>query len=112
MIDAADFECVMPLLPAASMQSAGELQDLRAALFESAATADVDYLPSFGQTLSQLTAEEAKFLDRLWKFVTQPRPDLSPSPVVQVIYPSHLAQDHGQLRLAPALNWNGATGRS
>jgi hypothetical protein len=103
IIESSDFERVMPLLPAASMQSDDELQDRWAALLESAVTADVGYLPSFGQTLSQLTAEEAKFLDRLWEFVTQPRPDLSPPPVMQVIYPPHLAQVHDQLRPAPTL---------
>jgi hypothetical protein len=85
------------------MQSDDELQDRWAALLESAATADVGYLPSFGQTLSQLTAEEAKFLDRLWEFVTQPRPNLSPPPVVQAIYPPHFAQDQEQPRPTPVL---------
>jgi hypothetical protein len=103
IIESSDFERVMPLLPAASMQSDDELQDRWAALLESAATADVGYLPSFGQTLSQLTAEEAKFLHRLWEFVAQPRPDRSPPPAMQAIYPSHLVQDHDQPRSAPTL---------
>lgn len=71
-IDAIEFERIMPLLPTASLQSDEELQERWAALLESAANADTDYLPSFGQTLAQLTAEEAQFLDRLWKYISQP----------------------------------------
>jgi hypothetical protein len=30
------------------------------------------YMPSFGHTLSEMSAEEAQYLDRLWKFFSQP----------------------------------------
>jgi hypothetical protein len=103
VIEAGEFERVMPLLPSASMQSDGELQDRWAALLESAAIADIGYLPSFGQTLSQLTAEEAKFLDRLWAYVTRPRPVHFPPLKVEVIYPPHLAQDQSRDSSPPSL---------
>jgi abortive infection alpha-like protein len=61
----------MPLLPQASMVSDEELQQVWAALLESAATDD-SFLPSFGQTLAQLTRKEALYLDRLWKLVLAP----------------------------------------
>jgi hypothetical protein len=72
-------ECrrVLPLLQLASMQNDEELQARWAALLESTVTASAGVLPSFGQTLSQLTAEEARFLDRLFAFVSQPRGYLS-----------------------------------
>jgi hypothetical protein len=70
-IDAEAFKRVMPLLPLAAMVSGDELQEKWAVLMESAATED-NCLPSFGQTLSQLTAEEVRYLDRLWKIVLQP----------------------------------------
>jgi hypothetical protein len=72
-----DFLRVMPLLQLASVQSDEELQARWAALLESTVTATDAVLPSFGQTLSQLSAEEAKFLDRLFTFVTQPTGYLS-----------------------------------
>jgi hypothetical protein len=70
-LEAGDFQRILPLLPAASSESDDELQERWAALLESAATAEPDYLPSFGQTLSQLSADEARFLDRIWNFVIQ-----------------------------------------
>lgn len=70
-IDVEAFKKVMPLLPLASMVSEDELQEKWAVLMESTATEDSS-LPSFGQTLSQLTAEEVRYLDRLWKFVLKP----------------------------------------
>lgn len=76
-LDAGDFQRVMPLLTAASMVADDELQDRWAVLLESAASAEPNYLPSFGQTLSQLTADEARYLDRLWEFVSQPLDYLS-----------------------------------
>jgi hypothetical protein len=72
VLDAEDFQRVMPLLTAASMASDDELQERWAALLESAASGEPNYLPSFGQTLSQTTAAEARFLDRLWASVSQP----------------------------------------
>lgn len=69
-----EFERVMPLLPLAAQVSDDELQDRWAALFESAAIQREGYLPSFGQTLSQLTAEEAKYLDKLYSVISKPKP--------------------------------------
>ena len=80
VLDAEEFRRVMPLLTAASMVADDELQERWAALLESAASAEPDYLPSFGQTLSQLTADEARYLDRLWEFVSQPLDYLSDRP--------------------------------
>ena len=67
-----DIKKVMPLLQAAAMQSDEELQERWAALLESAATDDPNYLPSFATTLSVLTSEQVKYLDRLWEFSMQP----------------------------------------
>jgi hypothetical protein len=57
---------VLPLLLPASFQTEDELQERWAALLESVATYPDDVLPSFGQTLSQLTTEEALFLSRIY----------------------------------------------
>lgn len=67
---------VLPLLQAASLQHEEELQERWAALLESTLSNPGNVLPSFGQTLSQLTAEEARFLDRLWGLATRPSPCL------------------------------------
>jgi Abortive infection alpha len=80
VLDAEEFRRILPLLPAASVVADDELQERWAALLESAASAEPNYLPSFGQTLSQLTADEARYLDRLWKFVSQPLDYLSDRP--------------------------------
>ncbi len=61
----AEFVRVIPLLQAASLVSDDDLQERWAALLESSVSGPDGVLPSFGQTLSQLTAEEAKFLDTL-----------------------------------------------
>jgi hypothetical protein len=60
-----DFENVMPLLPLAASVSDEELQSRWATLLESAVVAKKGFLPSFGRTLSELTPEEARYLDRL-----------------------------------------------
>jgi hypothetical protein len=59
------------------MQSDDELQERWAALLESSVANPDSTLPSFGQTLSQLSSEEARFLDRLWAFASQPLPYVS-----------------------------------
>lgn len=59
---------IMPLLPVASMVSDAELQEKWVALLETTVT-DPDCLPSFGETLSQLSVEEVQYLDRLWKAI-------------------------------------------
>jgi hypothetical protein len=63
-----DIKKVLPLLQSASMQGDVELQERWASLLNSASKDDPDYLPSFASTLSVLTAEQVKFLDRLWAF--------------------------------------------
>jgi hypothetical protein len=73
-----DLKKIMPLLQLASVQSEDELQDRWAALLENTVSGSQGVLPSFGQTLSQLTSEEARFLDRLFKVATQPQPYLAP----------------------------------
>jgi hypothetical protein len=76
-LKAEDFEKIMPLLLLAATASDDELQNRWAALLESAVTDTEGFLPSFGRTLSELTAEEAQFLDRLWRMASEPKPYLS-----------------------------------
>lgn len=59
---------VIPLLQAASLQADDELQERWAALLESTVSAETGMLPSFGQTLSQLTADEARYLSALYSY--------------------------------------------
>jgi hypothetical protein len=61
---------VLPFLPNAALQSDDELQNRWAALLQSSATGKDNVLPSFGQTLSQITSEEARYIERVWKFLT------------------------------------------
>lgn len=72
-IAADDIKKVLPLLQAASMQDDDDLQSRWAALLESTVSSQ-DTLPSFGQTLSQLNAEEAKFLGRIYATLKEPSP--------------------------------------
>ena len=67
-----EFKRVMPLLPLAAQVSDDELQDRWATLLESAAQGKEGFLPSFGQTLSQMTTEEARYLVRYFKFASHP----------------------------------------
>jgi hypothetical protein len=67
-----DLKKIMPLLQLASVQSEDELQDRWAELLENTVSQTQGVLPSFGETLSQITAEEARFLDRLYDVATQP----------------------------------------
>jgi hypothetical protein len=73
-INAVEFQLVLPLLQSASLQSDEELQERWAALLESTVTHKENVLPSFGSTLSQLTAEEARYLDKLWSAVIRRNP--------------------------------------
>ncbi len=75
-----DFKRIMPLLQGASVQSDDTLQDRWANLIDSAIDQTEGYLPSFGQTLSEMTAAEARYLDRLWTYFSQPLPYNSPYP--------------------------------
>jgi hypothetical protein len=68
------FKRVLPLLRDAAMQSDDELQERWASLLENVAHDAKGVLPSFGQTLSQITSEEARYLDRIWECVTAPDP--------------------------------------
>jgi hypothetical protein len=72
-LDAEDFKRVLPLLRDAAMQSDDELQERWASLLERIATGANGTLPSFGQTLSQLTSVEARYLDRIWARVSAPK---------------------------------------
>jgi len=67
-----DLRKIMPLLPPASMVSDDELQAKWARLMESAVNDADGRSPAFGQTLSQLSAEEVRFLDQLWAIVLIP----------------------------------------
>jgi hypothetical protein len=72
-----DLKKIMPLLQLASVQAEDELQDRWAALLENTVSQSNGILPSFGQTLSQITSEEARFLDRLYDTGIQPQVGLS-----------------------------------
>jgi Abortive infection alpha len=69
---ATDFKRIVPLLQSASVQSDEVLQERWANLMDSAIDQTDGYMPSFGQTLSEMSAEEAQYLDRLWTFLSQP----------------------------------------
>jgi len=76
---------VVPLLQYASVQSDDELQDRWATLLESTVSEPDGILPSFGQVLSQLSGEEAKFLDRIYAaamvaptYVVEHHPGMAP----------------------------------
>jgi|SRR5208282_2962498 len=73
-LESEGFKRVLPLLRDAAMQSDGELQDRWVSLLENVANDANGVLPSFGQTLSQITSAEARYLDRIWEFVTAPDP--------------------------------------
>lgn len=76
-LDTQAFKRVLPLLRDAAMQSDDELQERWAALLENIANAESGVLPSFGQTLSQLTPAEAQYLDRIWEHTFRPKPHVS-----------------------------------
>jgi len=73
-LDSRGFKRVLPLLRDAAMQSDDELQERWASLLENVANDTKGVLPSFGQTLSQITSAEARYLDRIWECVTAPKP--------------------------------------
>lgn len=72
-IEPSDFRRVLPLLHGASLQCEEELQERWAALLENTVTEPGSVLPSFGNTLSQITAEEARYMNDLWKTVNKPQ---------------------------------------
>ena len=59
------FKRVLPLLRDAAMQSDDELQERWASLLENVANDTKMFYASFGQTLSQITSAEARYLDRI-----------------------------------------------
>jgi hypothetical protein len=61
-----EFQRIVPLLQLASVQGEEELQKRWAVLLDSTISDPRGMLPSFGQTLSQINADEAQFLDRLF----------------------------------------------
>jgi hypothetical protein len=73
-LDSRGFKRVLPLLRDAAMQSDDELQERWASLLENVADDTKGVLPSFGQTLSQITSAEARYLDRIWECVTAAKP--------------------------------------
>jgi hypothetical protein len=62
---------LIPLIQLASLQNDEELHERWASLLERAVAEPDGVLPSFGQTLSQLTAEEARYLERLYERVKE-----------------------------------------
>jgi hypothetical protein len=68
-----EFKRVLPLLRDAAMQSDDDLQERWASLLERVANDENGVLPSFGQTLTQITSAEARYLDRIWERVTAPK---------------------------------------
>jgi hypothetical protein len=68
-----DMGKLMPLLQLASMQDNDELQERWAALLDNAVKTPDGVLPSFGQTLSQLTAQEARYVHHLYVHVEAKR---------------------------------------
>ena len=68
-----DLGRLLPLIQLASMQSDEELQERWAALLDRAVTAPDTVHPSFGQTLSQITAQEARYIERLYEYLMERR---------------------------------------
>ncbi len=108
-LDEGAFKRVLPLLREAAMQSEDELQERWAALLENTANAAHGVLPSFGQTLSQLTPAEARYLDRIWESVSSPkhynsgrrdgRDQLSPADLKDLYEPKLRAPSPAEMRL-------------
>jgi len=73
-LESEGFKRVLPLLREAAMQSDDELQERWASLLENVVNDAKGVLPSFGQTLSQITSAEARYLDRIWECVSAPNP--------------------------------------
>jgi hypothetical protein len=70
-IEDADIRKVMPLLPLAGMVEEDGLQFKWALLLETASVGNANSA-AFGQMLSQITPEEARFCDRLWLALNEP----------------------------------------
>jgi hypothetical protein len=74
----AEVKRVMPLLPIVSMQTDEKFTDKWAALLESAADGSNPYAASHANTLSQLSSEEARVLDTLYKGIAPIEAPASP----------------------------------
>jgi hypothetical protein len=108
-LDAETFKRVLPLLKDAAMQSDDELQERWASLLENFATLADGVLPSFGQTLSQLTPSEARYLDQIWEWVSRPtgylsakregRDELSFMSLVEIYKPNLRAPSPSEMRV-------------
>jgi hypothetical protein len=100
---------VLPLLRLASEQTNEDLHPRWASLLENVATGMDGVLPSFGQTLSQLTPEEARYLDRIWKCVEAPsdrnygkrqgRDEFSYSVLIEIYKPNLRAPSAAMMRV-------------
>jgi hypothetical protein len=108
-LDSEGFKRVLPLLRDASMQSDDELQERWASLLENVVNDAKGILPSFGQTLSQITSAEAHYLDRIWEYVSAPNPynsgkrqgrdELSYSKLIDIYNPKLRAPSPAEVRV-------------
>ena len=108
-VEPEEFKRVLPFLQDAAMQSDDELQDRWAALLENVATETNGVLPSFGQTLAQITPAEARYLDRIWECVMAPnnfnsgkrlgRDSLSETDLANIYNPELRAPNPAQMRV-------------
>jgi len=104
-----EFKRVIPMLQMASVQSDDELQERWASLLENVANDANGVLPSFGQTLAQITSAEARYLDRIWERVTAPknynsgkrkgRDELSYSNLIDIYDPKLRAPSPAEMRV-------------
>lgn len=108
-LDSEGFKRVLPLLRDAAMQSDDELQERWASLLENVVNDVKGVLPSFGQTLSQITSAEARYLDRIWDAVTAPaafpsgkrqgRDELSYTKLINIYNPKLKAPSPAEMRI-------------
>jgi Abortive infection alpha len=108
-LESEGFKRVLPLLRDAAMQSDDELQERWASLLENVANDAEGVLPSFGHTLSQITSAEARYLDRIWEYVSTPKPhnsgkrqgrdELSYSDLINIYNPKLRAPSPGEVRV-------------
>jgi len=108
-LESEGFKRVLPLLRDAAMQSDDELQERWASLLENVANDAKGVLPSFGQTLSQITSAEARYLDRIWEYVSAPNPynsdkrqgrsELSYSNLIHIYDPKLRAPSPAEVRI-------------
>jgi hypothetical protein len=108
-LESEGFKRVLPLLGDAAMQSDDELQERWASLLENITNDAKGVLPSFGQTLSQITSAEARYLDRIWERVSAPnlynsgkrqgRDELSYSNLIDIYDPKLRAPSPAEMRV-------------